>query len=64
MTIIEEATMKSIQGIYQKLPEVTLRDLLAMSALQTITNDNLTFEQCADFAYQQADAMLAERSKQ
>lgn len=61
MTIIEEATMKSIQGIYQKLPKATLRDLFAMSALQTITNDNFTFEECAELAYQQADAMIEAR---
>lgn len=61
MTIIEEATIKSIRGICQKLSKVTLRDLFAMSALQTITNDNFTFEECAELAYQQADAMIEAR---
>lgn len=70
MTIIEEATMKSIQGIYKKLPDlngVTLRDLFAMSVIQTQVKDCLyadnEIKEMAKQSYRIADAMLEARKK-
>lgn len=70
MTMIEEATMKSIQGIYKKLPDlngVTLRDLFAMSIIQTQVKDCLyddnEIKAMAEQTYRIADAMLDARKK-
>jgi hypothetical protein len=49
MTIIEEATMKSIQGIYKKLPDlnsVTLRDLFAMCVMTGTLRSASNTETC------------------
>ena len=70
MTIIEEATMKSIQGIYKKLPDlngVTLRDLFAMSSLNGLIYDvginEENVQNYANKAYLIADAMIEARKK-
>ena len=70
MTIIEEATMKSIQGIYKKLPDlngVTLRDLFAMSVMPTLLKDFLyddeSIKSMARKSYIIADAILEARKK-
>jgi hypothetical protein len=75
-TMEELNTMKAIQAINQKIPEVTLRDLFAMVALQgilaggasitrarSISGKEKTYlgELEAGAAYKFADAMLLER---
>lgn len=68
MTVIEEATMKSVQGIYKKLPDLngmTLRDLFAMSSLNGLIYDvginEENVQMYANKAYLIADAMLEAR---
>ena len=67
MTVEEQRTMRAIQNINKKLPEVTLRDLFAMSVINGMSaNDDLnddTLEHLAELAYKQADAMLEARGK-
>lgn len=67
MTREEQDTMNAIQNINRKLPEVTLRDLFAMSVINgMIANSGLyndTSEQRAELAYKQADAMFEARKK-
>ena len=41
MTVIEQNTMESIQSMNQKMPEVTLRDMFAMNAMNGILNDHM-----------------------
>jgi len=76
-TVGEERTMAAIQGIFQKIPDVELRDLFAMSALNTIINchtdtnlndllnidDNKGYylKKIPEAAYKLADAMLEAR---
>ena len=66
-TIEEHQTMAAIQCINQKMPEVELRDLFAMEAMngliQTQWGSEVTEDCIAKFAYKQADAMLQARSK-
>ena len=66
MTIIEQNTMESIQNINQKIPELKLRDIFAMHALNGMLASpdySGTPEQLADYAYQYADAMKERRKK-
>ena len=66
MTIIEQNTMESIQNINQKIPELKLRDIFAMHALNGMLASpdySGTPEQLADYAYKYADAMLNARRK-
>ena len=66
MTIIEQNTMESIQNINQKIPELKLRDIFAMHALNGMLASldySGTPEQLADYAYQYADAMKEKRKK-
>jgi hypothetical protein len=66
MTVIEQNTMESIQNINQKLPELKLRDIFAMHALNGMLASpdySGTPEQLADYAYQYADAMIERRKK-
>jgi hypothetical protein len=70
MTIIEEATMKSIQGIYKKLPDlnsVTLRDLFAMCVMTgTLRSASYTDEEIknkVERSYRIADIMIKVRSQ-
>jgi hypothetical protein len=67
MTIIEQNTMEAIQCINQKIPEIELRDLFAMAALQGIlptpygqaaSNENVSAS-----AYAVADEMLKARKR-
>lgn len=66
MTVIERDTMEAIQSLNQKIPDVELRDLFAMSALQgSLANPN-TFGDSEDFAiraYDYADEMLKARKR-
>lgn len=57
-------TMDSIQELNRKMPELELRDLFAMNALNGILASpdySGTPEQLADYAYQYADAMIKAR---
>lgn len=67
MTREEQDTMNAIRNINRKLPEVTLRDLFAMSALTGIlrgtTYTDVEIKIKAELAYKQADAMLEARKK-
>lgn len=71
MTMIEEATMKSIQGLYKKLPDlngVTLRDLFAMcfvisGRFSSRGSGSYIDEDYGKWAYKYADAMLKARSQ-
>lgn len=63
-TVEEQRTMIAIQNINRKLPEVTLRDLFAMSALNSLIQINMSpFDKIAKFAYCFADAMLEARKQ-
>jgi len=42
---------------------ITLRDHFAGLAMQGTTHDYSCFDRCAEDAYRQADAMIAERNK-
>ena len=65
VTIEERETMAAIQSINHKIPELNLRDLYAMSALNAIisASNNYLYEAHSDVAYKYADAMLKARSK-
>jgi hypothetical protein len=66
MTVIEQNTMESIQNINHKIPELKLRDIFAMHALNGMLASpdySGTPEQLADYAYQYADAMKERRKK-
>lgn len=66
ITVIEQNTMESIQNISQKIPELKLRDIFAMHALNGMLASpdySGTPEQLADYAYQYADAMKERRKK-
>lgn len=66
-TIGEQKTMASIQELCNKIPEVELRDLFAMSALQGMLQGRLYPEAIIDkitsISYEYADSMLEARSK-
>ena len=58
--------LDSINEINRKMPEVTLRDLFAMSALNGMLSNTDSFglyEQQSDIAYMYADAMLKARKQ-
>lgn len=63
----EQLTMLAIQNINRKLPEVTLRDLFAMSIIQTQVKDCLyddnEIKAMAEQSYRVADIMLETRKK-
>ena len=67
LTKEELATHRAIQRLGQKIPDITLRDLFAMSAIGGMSANsglnNHTLEQLAELAYKQADAMLKAREK-
>lgn len=74
MSITEEATMKSIQGIYKKLPDlngVTLRDLFALTYINGLFNNrgfglmtkDENIEKQAKASYEFADVMIKTRDK-
>ena len=64
-TVGEQRTMMAIQSINEKLPELELRDLFAMSALKGIieVSNGYYYGVHAETAYKYADAMLNARSK-
>lgn len=65
MTIIEQNTMEAIQSINQKLPDIELRDLFAMVAMNALLPTPWGMEEDEDtvakYSYIMADAMLAAR---
>ena len=67
MTIIEQNTMEAIQSINQKIPDIELRDLFAMSALQGILptpyGQSANNENVAASAYAIADEMIKARKR-
>ena len=66
-TVEEQRTMIAIQQLNRKVPEVTLRDLFAMSVIQTQVKDCLYHDDeikiIAQRSYRIADAMLEARQK-
>lgn len=66
-TVEEQRTMIAIQQLNRKVPEVTLRDLFAMSALSgTLGGKIFTYEEIkfmAEESYKVADIMLEARQK-
>ena len=57
-------TLDAVQNACNKIPNVELRDLFAMNALNGMLASpdySGTPEQLADYAYQYADAMIKER---
>lgn len=71
MTVIEQRTMESIQSINQKIPNVQLRDLFAMNALNGLlacvntswVNTSWDEMDFAEKSYKFADAMLVARGR-
>jgi hypothetical protein len=56
--------MNAIQNINRKIPEVTLRDLFAMSSLNALLQKPIeSFEVVTEQSYRIADAMLEARKK-
>jgi len=77
-TVGEQNTMAAIQTIASNIPEVELRDLFAMSAMNTIIHDHTVsnlddilseeykgyyLKKIPEAAYKIADAMLVARRK-
>lgn len=63
-TVEEQRTMQAIQQLNRKIPEVTLRDLFAMSSLNALLQKPIeSFETVAEQSYRIADAMLEARKK-
>lgn len=71
MTREVQTTMYAIQRINQKIPDIELRDLFAMHALNglMVQSEGLSdpefwnFDTVASIAYEAADAMIKARSK-
>lgn len=67
MSAIELSMMNAIQNINRKIPDVELRDLFAMNAMNALVNarDNKCYSYIgtAQDAYNLADAMLEAREK-
>ena len=65
MTIEEQRTMRAIQSMNSKMPEVTLRDLFAMNAMQGFLTcgKEWDMQEIAELSYRQADAMFEVRNK-
>lgn len=66
MNILEQLTMEHLCNLDSKIPELTLRDLFAMSALNGIYANNThftdaTYRDYAVIAYKQADEMIKVR---
>jgi hypothetical protein len=65
MTVEEQSIMRAIQNINRKIPEVTLRDLFAMSSINELIHDvgihKENVQKYANRAYLIADAMLEAR---
>lgn len=67
MTIIEQNTMEAIQSINQKMPDIELRDLFAIHAMNALLPTGWGMEASEDniakYSYKMADAMLEARKK-
>lgn len=64
MTREEQDTMKAIQNINKKLPNLELRDLFAMSSLNALLQKPIeSFEIVTEQSYRIADAMIEARKK-
>ena len=67
MTVEEQRTMQAIQQLNRKVPEVTLRDLFAMSSINGLIYDvgidEENVQRYANKAYLIADAMLEAKKK-
>ena len=71
VTVEEQRTMRAIQNIDRKLPQVELRDLFAMTALVMLNGttfgkacaESCDYEPLAEDCYKLADAMLAARKE-
>ena len=65
MSVEEQKTMQAIQNINRKIPEITLRDLFAMSSINGLIYDvgidEENVQRYANKAYLIADAMLEAR---
>ena len=66
MTVIEQRTMESLIDLNSKIPEITLRDIFAMSVLTGMYANGTYFTDCTyrDFAvtaYEQAEEMIKVR---
>ena len=65
MTVIEQRTMESVMELNRKIPELSLRDIFALSAINGIVGnyylDKQGAKEMADRAYLVADAMLEAR---
>lgn len=66
MTREEQITMLAIQRLEKKIPDVTLRDIFAMSVIQTQVKDYLydnEIEEMVRRSYRIADIMLNVRGE-
>jgi hypothetical protein len=67
MTREEQITMQAIQRLERKIPDMTLRDLFAMSALNGIlcsgTYHNASLDHKVKQSWELADAMLRARGE-
>jgi hypothetical protein len=67
MTVFEQRTHEAVQELNRKIPELKLRDLFAMSIIQTQVKDCLydddEIKGMAEQSYRIADAMLEARGK-
>lgn len=66
LTVLETRTHEAIQAMNAKIPEVTLRDIFAMSALNGLIAkgyfDELTSSELSTIAYNIANKMLETRN--
>lgn len=65
MTREELSAMNAIQNINRKIPDVELRDLFAMNAMQGFLTcgKEWDMQEIAELSYRQSDAMLEVRNK-
>ena len=66
MNVLEQQTMEHLCNLDSKIPKLTLRDLFAMSSLNSIYANNTnftdaTYRDYAVIAYKQADEMIKVR---
>lgn len=66
MNILEQQAMEHLCNLDSKIPELTLRDLFAMSVLNAIRSittyqTDYTYRAFAEMAYKQADEMIKVR---
>lgn len=66
MNVLEQQTMEHLCNLDSKIPELTLRDLFAMSVLNGIYANstyytNSTYRDVAEISYEQAEEMIKVR---